>query len=153
MLVLFAPILYWLIKKANEIKFYRNQFFEWILYRKVGNHVWIAFLIARILSKNKLCRNIELKSFWIAVFAEKSMTCFCSAPDCGNWLKTISQMQISSMIVFRSQTVWSYLTEWICENLFALVKQSKFRFALELVAEFEPKMNQRSHSVALFAKE
>jgi hypothetical protein len=75
------------------------------------------------------------------------MTCFCSAPDCGNWLKTISQKQISFTVFFRSKIVWSYLPERIRENLFAQPK-SKNRFALEWIAELELKMNQRSRSDA-----
>jgi hypothetical protein len=75
------------------------------------------------------------------------MTCFCSAPGCGNWLKTISQKQISFTDILRSKIVWSYLPERIWENLFAQSK-SKIRFTLKWIAEFELKMNYKSRSDA-----
>ena len=75
-----ADFLCWIIKKANEINCFRNMFFEKSLCRKAENHVRIAFLIVPILSKNKLFRMKKLSRFWIVVFADCSMTCFCSAP-------------------------------------------------------------------------
>jgi hypothetical protein len=55
--------------------------------------------------QKQVVQNYKLKSYGIVVFAEESMTCFCSAPGCGNWLKTISQKQISFTVYLRSQTV------------------------------------------------
>jgi hypothetical protein len=86
-------------------RFFNRQNFEQKQVVQKSQIEDFGIAVARILSKNKLCRNIELKSSGIAVFAEKSMTCFCSAPDCRIWLKTISQKQISFTDILRSKIV------------------------------------------------
>ena len=75
-----AGFLCWIIKKANKINCFRKLFFEKSLCQMEGNHVWIAFLIVPILSKNKLFRMKKLSRFWVAVLADCWMTCFCSTP-------------------------------------------------------------------------
>ena len=99
----FAPILCWIIKKANKINCFRKLFFEKSLCQMEGNHVWIAFLIVSILSKNKLFRMKKLSRFWIAVFADCSMTCFCSAPT----LRKLASNHIAKANKFNDRFVQS----------------------------------------------